>query len=57
MSIALKGLLTGVFQGIGEAMDEERKQTKELLATRTKECLSKLPQDTKNKSEASEERG
>ena len=36
MSIALKGLLTGVFQGIGEAMDEERKQTKELLATRTK---------------------
>lgn len=36
MSIALKGFITGAFQGIGEAMDEERKQTKELLATRTK---------------------
>jgi hypothetical protein len=36
MSIALKGFITGAFKGIGEAMDEERKQTKELLATRTK---------------------
>lgn len=36
MSIALKGLIAGFATGIGEAMDEERKETKQRIAVRTK---------------------
>ncbi len=36
MGIALKGLIAGLATGFGEVLDEERKQTKAQVATRTK---------------------
>lgn len=40
MSIALKSFLAGALEAVGEKFDEERKLTKETLATRTKNAYS-----------------
>lgn len=55
MSIALKGALTGLFQGLGERFDEERKQTAELIAIRTKNAFQNYQKYQEEKEALKEE--
>lgn len=55
MSIALKGALTGLFKGLGERFDEERKQTADLVAARTKNAFQNYQKYQEEKEALKEE--